>query len=634
MTRLLLLVALSVTALGQSAAPPPQAQQPATPPLTTLHANSRIVLVDVVATDAKGQPVRTLKKSDFTILENNQPQTIVSFEPHIAPTSDQLAKIPARPKLEPGVFTNYSPMPAGAPMNILLLDTLNTPLKDQAYVRSQMLDYLKNAHPSAPMAIFGLTSRLTLLQSATSDPELLRSAVTKKGMRNSSLMDNPLEGDTPGQDTSSSWITESQSATTAANLAQFEAQEQSFQLQLRVQYTLQALSGLARYLTTIPGRKNLIWFSGSFPISIAPDGDLQDPFAVAASYEDEFRDTTVMLTASQVAVYPVDARGLQGLPMFSAANSGRAYARNPGKLGSDIQKFNTQNAGEQATMLQMADETGGKAFLNSNGLRQAVEQITNIGANYYTLSYVPTNTKDTGDFRKIKVQLAQSGINLAYRHGYFTQDSRTKLNSPRPQSPQAPAELPKPISAPNTEQHPIVLPSSDPMRVAMQRGAPEPSQILMKVRVQPFEGTTAEVVPGNKPDAGLKGPYHHYSISYAAVPGDFKFSITPDGIRHGAVEFVALVCDANGQLWNAATNTIRANIPPEAYAQFQRTGVQYRQDISVPAKGEYFLRIGIHDMTTDHVGAVEVPVAVLTHLPKVPATPPPAESAPATPNHP
>ena len=70
------------------------------------------------------------------------------------------------------------------------------------------------------------------------------------------------------------------------------------------------MNALAHYLSGFPGRKNLIWFSGSFPFSVLPNADIPDPFAVMGDLSEEFRDTTSLLTRSQVAVYPVDARGL------------------------------------------------------------------------------------------------------------------------------------------------------------------------------------------------------------------------------------------------------------------------------------------------------------------------------------
>jgi len=94
----------------------------------------------------------------------------------------------------------------------------------------------------------------------------------------------------------------------------------------------------------LPGRKNVLWFSGSFPISILPDGDLQNPFAVVADSEDEFRETTDLLARSQAAVYPIDARGLMVAPMTNASNDGSKYGRNPGAYGKDLGKFFQQPA--------------------------------------------------------------------------------------------------------------------------------------------------------------------------------------------------------------------------------------------------------------------------------------------------
>ena len=90
------------------------------------------------------------------------------------------------------------------------------------------------------------------------------------------------------------------------------------QTQMRTQYTLDAFNALAHYLANFPGRKNLIWFSGSFPLQIEPDPTLNDPFAVMADSNEEFRETTNLLALAQTAVYPVDARGLMTAPMFDA----------------------------------------------------------------------------------------------------------------------------------------------------------------------------------------------------------------------------------------------------------------------------------------------------------------------------
>ena len=121
-----------------------------------------------------------------------------------------------------------------------------------------------------------------------------------------------------------------------AHLKQFEAQRSSDDAQSRARCTLQALNQMARYLAGLLGRKNLIWFSGSFPINILPDGSLvdtfanipnstADPFAAVANYSEEFRETTELLARSQVAVYPIDARGLDASAAYSVEESGAQY---------------------------------------------------------------------------------------------------------------------------------------------------------------------------------------------------------------------------------------------------------------------------------------------------------------------
>ena len=167
----LMAIALRMPALasGQAAPPPPG------PPIPT---GSDRVVVDVVVIDAQHHPVHNLTLADFTLLEDGQHQTIESFQEH---NSWEAAEpIPPAPTLAPGLFTNYTNAPASGALNILLLDALNTPMAAQAEVRKQMLNYLKEVHPGTHMAIFGLTTKLLLLQGFTSDPDLLRTVLAAK----------------------------------------------------------------------------------------------------------------------------------------------------------------------------------------------------------------------------------------------------------------------------------------------------------------------------------------------------------------------------------------------------------------------------------------------------------------------
>ncbi|MGB7266767.1 MAG: VWA domain-containing protein [Terracidiphilus sp.] len=575
---------------------------------TTIRTSADLVVVDVVASDTQQNPVHHLTATDFTVLEDGKPQAVKVFEEH---ATGAPAAMPPMPRFGPGMFSNFSPAPANGALNILLFDKLNTPMDAQSVVRQQVLQYLKEARPGMRMAIFSLTTELKLLQGFTSNPELLRALVEgKKGNQGASpLMNNAMEGDQPGADDpmmdtmTDALGNDPDAATILANLQQFEAEQQSFQLQLRARYTLDALNQLARYMSALPGRKNLIWFSGSFPVTILPDPDLQgpnqSPFSVVASADDEFRETVDLLARSQVSVYPIDARGLMTAPMMSATQSGSTMNKKPNGFANAYSKWSTNTASEQGTMLQMAAATGGKAFVNTNGLKEAVEKAIDAGSNYYTIAYTPTNRSWNGDYRKIQVKLDRPGVSLAYRRGYFADDPiKTGHGGNDAQN-----------ANPDAAQYSAI-------RTAMLRGGPEPTQLIFVVSVRPSTADTeAAVAPGNQTAKKVEGPFRRYTVTYIANPKQVSCDATQDGVHHCMLEFLTFVYDADGKLVNLQTNGISAGIPADHYAELAQHNLSYRQQISVPAKGEYYLRIGMRDMTNDHVGAVELPVEAVAKLP-------------------
>ena len=613
----------------------PQTQQPApstTAPAPTLHASAQLVVVDVVVTDKNRKPVHGLKSSDFTLTEDNAAQVLNHFEEHSARTAADATKFQEMPKLPPGIYTNYTPEPLSGSVDVLLIDALNTPVRDQLFVRQQLLTYLNSAAPGTRIAIFGLTTRLLILQGFTSDPALLKAIASKKFGKSSPLLQDPVGGNgiqnSVADDMEDTGVVP---ADVVANVRQFEAETQSYQTQLRVKYTLDAMSQLARYLSSIPGRKNLIWFSGSFPISIFPDSTLADPFAVVADSSDEFRDTVNLLARSQVAVYPIDARGLMNSPVFDAATS-RNYgsqaaqkAGQPSRMQQDMNKFTSDTAAEHTTMSEMADGTGGRAFYNTNGLAQAVAEAIDDGSNFYTLTYTPTNADRNGEFRKIKVQLARQGFSLAYRHGYYADD---------------PAKAPPPLKS-QAKQSTVTdaavsggaVSALQSMRVAMMRGTPTPSEIVMKVGVYPT-GPPAQsedkTAPSNVLSEKTHGPFRRYSVNYAIDPLGITFLRTPDNKIHADFELIIFVFDPEGILVNRVSTTLHMAGTVEEIRKNVVHGIQYGQEVSAPAKGEYFLRIAVHDLNRNHFGAVEVATSDVKGLPPVPA-PAPATSPAATP---
>jgi VWFA-related protein len=630
------LVALILTLAGAISQAAAVAQDKS--PISTIQTGTQLVVVDVVVHDKAGNPIHGLKKGDFRLTDSKQPQSLQAFEEHTAATP--IARGPALPKMPPGTFTDYTPTPPTGALNIILLDALNTPMKDQSYVRYQMQQYVKHADPSMRIAIFGLATHLVILQSFTSDPDTLKDAVEHKLIpRASVLLDDPVNGSS-NTSSLSDGLSEMGLAHTAANVSQFEAEQAAMQTQLRVQYTLDALHDLAHYLAAFPGRKNLVWFSGSFPIDILPDGSLSDPFAVMQLNEEEFRETSNMLARSQVTVYPVDARGLMTPPMFAASNSGSGYARNPGKLADQLNKFNTSQANEHMTMEQLATDTGGQAFYNTNGLAEAVKKAFTTGSNYYTLTYAPTDRRQNGAYRPIRIDLVggdaeAKSFQLSYRHGYYADDPKSRRNSGLD-----PATTP----AESTSAKHM---ASAYATAAMERGAPAPEDILFKVRVLPASTKDEPNVSSNNsldPMQPAKGPFRRFDVDFATLPNEFKFSPQPDGRLTGKFEFIAHVYDINGRLLNATGSTIEVNLSKDEYKQFLQKPIRYHMEISVPVRSEAFLRLGIHDIPANHFGAVEIPIASVSRLsppdyvtapaPSAsPSTQPPPATVPSTVQH-
>ncbi len=256
------------------AAPPPT--NPATnAPVagTVLRAQSKLVLVDVVVTD-HDKPVKGLERNRFHVFEDGHERPIASFDESQPPPSVTIAQ---PPELPPNTYSNVPAYPETGAVNVLLLDALNTPMADQEQVRRQMIHYLGMIKPGTEMAVFTLSSRLRMAVGFTTDIGKLRLALdNRKSLPRST-------GDVGAGDGESISSTLTQMATGVGNanllgsalvgeITDFAADMKTYETDQRVPMTLDAFRQLARYLAAVPGRKNLIWFAGSFPINLGPDG--------------------------------------------------------------------------------------------------------------------------------------------------------------------------------------------------------------------------------------------------------------------------------------------------------------------------------------------------------------------------
>ncbi len=580
----------------------------------TFHSNVRVVVVDVVVTDKKEEPVTGLRSEQFQLLEDGKTQKLASFEEHSGlPDTPALAKLA---KLPPNVFSNAPLVKTGDAANVLLLDSLNTEMADQSYVRAQMLKYIQGIRPGTRLAIFTLGSRLRFVQGFTGDPALLMAAAQGKNTAAnpapSALLQTGVEKDTPARLIDQ--MIELQSGVKTTNmqgaidaLKQFLAENTASQLDLRIKTTLEAMQQLGMYLAGIPGRKNVIWFAGSFPVtnlslansstggSVQSTEGLPDPGGVLRQYEALVVRTANILTASQVAIYPISAQGVMVDRHFDFSNKQgpRAPSGLPGQAitqyqNEDLESGRMERSGTYAGMEVLARNTGGEAYYGSNSLNEVLDHVIKIGTHYYTLTYSPTNRNMDGKSRKIEVKVGGGGYHLSYRRGYYATESFLMA-----------ASKPKP--------------SGDPLRPLMDHGTPNSTEILYALRVTPEASESKD--PGREAQyAGdnhnLKGPVTRYALSFSILPEQLQLEVGTDGVRHGTVEATAVLHDRDGAPVNWVVRLFEVRVPPERYAQAMTNGIPFRLDIDSPATGAY-LRSGLYDLGSNRAGTLEVPLAAI-----------------------
>jgi VWFA-related protein len=572
-----LLLSIAAPLLRAQGAPSANAPQSS----ATIKQTVNNVLVDVVVTDKSGQPVKGLGKQQFQIFENGAPQDIAFFEEHQpepAPTA------PVEPlKLPPDVYTDFNVTPAAGPAMVLLLDSLNTPTQDQAKVRLAMLDFLKHIPAGTNLAIFTLTSHLRLLQGFSGDPAALIAALADPA----SWPKQSVLTDDRGKDTYADTMPKLSVGRSAFNgagdlLARFVADEQDYRMDQRVHITLDAFNSLSAYLGAFPGRKNLIWISGSFPLGIAPDlpvpqGFNPTTFATEGlnsgrSYDDQVRRTSQLLELARVAVYPMDAGGTQTMSMYTVTQEENGLLHS----NSAIMDQNTRESGNDMsnhfTMDSLAEDTGGRAFYNTNDLAGAFRSINALGASYYTIAYAPKDEHYDGKYRKIVVKVDTQKLRVDYRHGYYAEDP-AKTGADKMAHPERTASV-------------------------LLRGAPEEKQLLFKVRVAPAEGAA----PAAKGAA-------RYSINWVADLHGVALPTASNGMAHGGLALIVVAYDTEGRARNSVSNTASLILKPEEYASYLKSGLQFHQELDLP-NGLVYLRVALIDTTNGHAGVTEIPLTV------------------------
>jgi len=585
------------------AASPAAAQEPNASPTkdagnkTTINTTVRQVLLDVVVTDGKNHPVTGLQQEDFSLLEDGEPRKLVFFEAHAASSNALAVKPSEAPTLPPNTFGNSFPASDKLPLNVLLYDLLNTPTDDQPFAHKEVLKFLLNRPTGGRFAIFVLADTLHLLQGFTDDDRQLVGAMHRKeasphspAMRGSS--DDFVD---PSEQLSGNALFANNPLAQALldRMGHIEALRRNYFLRRRVGLTIAAFSEIAQFLGGFPGRKNLIWLSGSFPVNIFPSStDPLDPFGTAMNYTSDLRQVADLFTVGQVAVYPVDIRGLAVDPLFAAANS-QTYRTNAAFLQAHA-NFLAQIAAEQGTMDQIADDSGGHAFYNTNGLAKAIATSIEDGANYYMLAYTPSNTNFDGRLRKIRVQLTKNSYYLAYRHSYLADDS---------------------VAAKSANKAPV-----ERLQAALRRGMALAHELVFEAHVallgQPRKASKAEIAQLSPFPAFARrkkwdgAQIQRYAVDYVFPSPGFSLETAPNGTLRGRLELLFGAYDSNDQTMFGDRTPAERAFTLKSADEAQRGGYHMRQVLEVPSGAAWF-RLAVRDVIGDRLGSIEVPLPLM-----------------------
>lgn len=589
-------ILLTLSLAAQTPPQSPQAEGNSSDATPTFRSYTRLVTIEVVAKDRHGHHVTGLKPDDFQVFEESatgkerRPQKIASLQEinfaELAKQSPPPMKVPA------GVYTNAVTLQKNpAPPTIIMVDGLNTDIKDQAQIQVQLERIIKAIPNNTPVAIFLLGWRLRILQDFSTDPELLKTALKQAsssvsaGVAMGDPLDNPnqasaqlenlrgheqdITADVPSTSpepntgsSAASQATAGQSAINAqiqalAMAAQnFELVEYQSVMDRRVFQTLEALIAIGHYVAGYPGRKNLLWISSSFPIKL--DGSLlqtdrpQDDKGYA-SYGAQIRRAAGILSDAKIAVYPVNPAGVQPHAIYGADARPRNYS---GRGMSDtMTREITMLGAEDLTMRTVAEDTGGAVCNFTNDLSECLTRAFDDSSSFYEIAYYPDSQDWNGAYRKIVLQSKRSGVQLEYRHGYFAGQ-----------------------------------PAYENKKAELQQAACEG-----------YLGSTSIVFAATKIPPESPGQLRFY---LDIEPSLLTLTPTSDGGREVNIQVAACTFDRKGKPLELMSQPIHQKLTAKEYESISKNGLPHVVEIPPPAPAA--VRLVVKDVPSSRIGSVHI----------------------------
>ena len=511
----------------------------------TFRVQSDLVLVNVTVRDKNGNLVRGLKPEDFTILEDNKLQKVVSFDVEnvdaIANQDVAQAKPLASSVSQVGNSTGAATPAAGSPDQfkdrrlIVLFFDLSAMEPDeidravtsaQHYVDTQMA-------PADLVSIVSLGSALLVNQDFTSDHELLKKQLQAFNAGSGQGFEEGTTGTTEG---------------TPDTGQPFTADDTEYNI-FNTDRRLESLRSVAEKLSHLQQKKSLIYFSSGMD-------------RTGIENQSELRAATNAAVRSNMAIYTMDLRGLQALVAGGEAQNASLRGTSAYSGQSMINALNS-NFTTQETLVTLASDTGGRAFLDSNDFSQVFKGVQQDTSTYYLLGYRSANAARDGRYRHITVKVNATGVKIDYRKGYYAPADykhSTKEDKELQLQQELASELP-------TTDLPLYL-----------------STAYFRLEAKKFYIPISLVVPGS----------------------EIPFTRSSDRDK-ATLDVIGIVLDSEKHPVTQIRDTV--DLAVDTSSEVRKKNVQYDTGLSLPP-GKYHLKFVVRENQTGRMGSFETDLEV------------------------
>ena len=511
-------------------------------PAYTIHVRSELVTVNVTVKDSSGNFVRDLKREDFTVLEDNKPQSIFSLD---VESTDILALPPAEqvkllslPKTTAPADTPAQAASLEAFKNrrlIILFFDLSALEPDEidrsAVAAENYVD--KQMTPADMVAVVSLGNSLVVNQDFTADRTLLNKSLHAFNSGSGQGLEAGTTGTTEGKPDAGQ---------------SFTADDTEYNI-FNTDRRLEALRSIAASLAKVDQKKSLIYFSSGMD-------------RTGIENQSQLRAAIDAAVRSNLAIYTMDIRGLQTMVPGGEAQNASLRGASAYSGQSTTNQF-TSNADSQETLVTLASDTGGRAFLDSNDFGKVFTQVQQDTATYYMISYHSSNPARDGRFRRITVRLKRSGVKMEYRKGYYA-PADFKHSTTEDRERQLEEELASDL--PDTDL-PVYL-STGYFRVSDGR----------------FFVPVSLVVPGT----------------------EIPFTRNKDQDK-ATLDVIGLLTDDAKRPAGQVRDTVKLQL--DAFQEIRRKNVQYDTSFVLPP-GKYHLKFVLRENETGHLGSFETDLTI------------------------